>query len=407
VYSVPVLGAVLYSLLGIDTSNFGSFFPTEGPGSMTWANVFENGAAGPPPCPTSCPGYRQANQWDLKDPRVFQWTGAFERNIGFKSVAKISYIGSYTWDLIYSPDLNQIPANTLGYWQYRAANGANFPNFREVLTRSNGPEDKYNAVSFEFNRRFGQGLQFNNAYTVAWNKTNALGPVPNSAIGVGGQGDNGANVLNVFNLGAIMGNAFYDPRHKFLSTFVYDLPFGRGKKFAGWISGPADALVGGWTVSGITLLHSGNWLTPYFPSSRSDPSGTSPQFRSVSSQPADCVSGQSGILSNPTVNKFFDGKAFSIPASNIGRFGNCSVGTLSGPHTATFSMSAVKTVHAGERFSVVYEAQFANLFNFNNWGLPNTNVGSSSFGLISSQQDGTPGSQAGPRSIQMVLRLQF
>src|SRR5262249_36977175 len=60
----------------------GSYFPTGGPGSMTWANVFGGGAAGPPPCPTSCPGYRRANQWDLKDPRVFQWSTAFERNVG-------------------------------------------------------------------------------------------------------------------------------------------------------------------------------------------------------------------------------------------------------------------------------------------------------------------------------------
>src|SRR5262249_28613958 len=159
---------------------------------------------------------------------------------GFKSVAKISYVGSHAYDLIYSPDLNQIPANKLGYWDYRAANGANFPNFREVLTRANGPGDKYNAISFEFNRRFAQGLQFNNAYTVSWNKTNALGAVPNSAIGVGGQGDNGANVMNVFNLGGITGNAFFEPRHKFLSTFVYDLPFGRNRKFMGSISRSAD-----------------------------------------------------------------------------------------------------------------------------------------------------------------------
>lgn len=406
-YSVPVLGAVLYSLLGVDTSNFGSYFPTAGAGSMTWANVFGGGAAGPPPCPTSCPGYRRANQWDLKDPRVYQWSAAFERNVGFKSVAKVSYVGTYTNDLIYSPDLNQIPANTLGYWQYRAAHGANFPNFREVLTRSNGPVDNYNAVSFEFNRRFGQGLQFNNAYTVAWNKTNALGPVPTSAIGIGGQGDNGANVLDAFNIDGVKGNAFYDPRHKFLSTFVYDLPFGRGKKFGNSIDRSADMMIGGWAVSGILLLHSGNWLTPFFPSSLSDPSGTAPQYRSVSNQPADCVAGQSGILSNPTLSQFFDPKAFSVPSTNIGRFGNCSVGSLPGPSTATFSMSAGKTVRFGERFSVRYEAQFANLFNVNNWGLPNTNVSSSHFGLISSQQDGTPGSQAGPRSIQMVLRVQF
>jgi hypothetical protein len=406
-YSVPVLGAVLYSLLGIDTSNFGSFFPTSGPGSMTWANVYGGGAAGPPPCPTSCPGYRRANQWNLVDPRVIQWTGTFEQNVGFRSVFKASYIGSHTYDLIYSPDLNQIPANTLGYWQYRAANGANFPNFREVLTRANGPGDKYQAFILEFNRHFGRGLTFDNAFTLTWNRTNALGAVPSGAIPVGGQGDNGDNVLNNFNIGHDTGNAYYDPRKKFLSTFVYELPFGRGKHFFGSSSRALDYLVGGWSVSGITLFHSGFWLTPYFPSSLSDPSGTAPSYRSVKQQNPDCSSGVSGYLSNPTTSSYFNVNAYSVPASDIGRFGSCGVGILQAPNTATFSTSVGKTVHIGERLAVRYEAQFANLFNVNNWGVPNLNVASSSFGQITSAQDGTPGSQAGPRSIQMALRLMF
>jgi len=406
-YSVPVLGAVLYSLLGVDTSNFGSYFPTAGPGSQTWSNVFGNAAAGPPPCPTSCPGYRRANQWNLVDPRVIQWNAAIEKNVGFRSVAKISYIGSHTYDLIDSPDLNQIPANTLGYWPYRAEFGANFPNFREVLTRANGPGDKYEAAIFELNRRFGHGFTFDNAFTLTWNRTNALGAVPSSAIPVGGQGDNGDNVLNAFDIGASTGNAFYDPRKKFLGTLVYDLPIGRGKQYLGSSSRPMDLLFGGWSVSGITLYHSGFWLTPYFPSSLSDPSGTAPQYRSVKQQNPDCVSGMNGYLSNPTVSTFFNVDAYSVPASDIGRFGSCGVGILQGPDTVTFSMSAGKTVHLSERFAVRYEAQFANLFNINNWGIPNLNVSSSSFGKITSEQDGTPGSQAGPRSIQMQLRLIF
>ena len=406
-YSVPVLGAVLYSLLGVDTSNFGSYFPTDGPGSMTWSNVFGGGAAGPPPCPTSCPGYRRANQWDLKDPRVIQWNAAFEQNVGFRSVFKASYIGSHTTDLIYSPDLNQIPANTLGYWAYRAANGANFPNFREVLTRANGPSDKYEALILEFNRHFGHGLTFDNSFDLNWNRTNALGAVPSSAIPVGGQGDNGDNVLNVFNIAAETGNAFYDPRKQFLSTLVYELPVGRGKQFLGSTSRTLDFLVGGWSLSGITLYHSGFWLTPYFPSSLADPSGTAPSYRSVKQQNPDVVPGVSGYLSNPTVASYFNINAYSVPASDIGRFGNAGVGILQGPNTVTFSTSLGKTVHVSERFAVRYEAQFANLFNINNWGFPNLNVSSSSFGKITSQQDGTPGSQAGPRSIQMALRLIF
>lgn len=406
-YSVPVLGAVLYSLLGVDTSNFGSYFPTAGPSSQTWSNVFGSSAAGPPPCPTSCPGYRRANQWNLIDPRDIQWNAAIEQNVGFQSVFKVNYVGSHTYDLIYSPDLNQIPANTLGYWAYRAVYGANFPNFREVLTRANGPGDKYQALIFQFNRHFGQGLTFDNAFTLTWNRTNALGAVPNSAIPVGGQGDNGGNVLNNFDLGAATGNAYYDPRKKFLGTMVYDLPVGRGKRFLSSSNRATDLLVGGWSISTILLYHSGFWLTPYFPSSLADPSGTAPQYRSVSAQNPDCVAGVSGYLSNPTTAHYFNVAAYSVPASDIGRFGNCGVGILQGPDTVTFSTSIAKTVHLTERYAVRYEAQFANLFNVNNWGLPNMNASSSSFGQITNAQDGTPGSQAGPRSIQMALRFIF
>jgi len=408
-YSVPVLGAVLYSLLGVDTSNFGSFYPTGGAGSQTWANAYGTGNPFALPwtaCPTSCPGYRRANQWDLKDPRVIQWNASFEQNVGFNTVFKASYVGSHTWDLIYSPDLNQIPANTMGYWQYRAANGANFPNFREVLTRANGPSDKYDALILELNRHLGRGLTFDNAFTLTYNKTNALGAVPSGAIPVGGQGDNGDNVLNVFNIAAETGNAFYDPSKRFLSTVVYELPFGRGKQIMGSASNAVDAVIGGWNLSSMLLFHSGFWLTPYFPSSEADPSGTGPSYRSVKQQNPDCGSGSTSGFSG-TIGDFFDPKPYSIPASAIGRFGNCGVGILEGPSTTTLSTSVGKTFRVTERFGVHYEAQFANLFNINNWGEPNMNVGSSSFGEITNEQDGTPGSQAGPRSIQMSLRLSF
>lgn len=357
--------------------------------------------------PTSCPGYRRANQWDLKDPRVIQWNGSFEQNVGFQSVVKATYVGSHTYDLIYSPDLNQIAPNTMGYWAYRAANGANFPNFREVLTRNNGPEDRYDAGVFEWNRLRHNGLTFNNAFTLTYNKTNALGAVPSGAIPVGGQGDNGDNVLNIFNIKSSIGNAFYDPQYKFLSTVVYELPIGRNKAIGGQMSRVADAIAGGWNVSSIYLYHSGYWLTPYFPSSTADPSGTAPSYRSVKQQNPDCVSGISGALSHRTINNFYNPAAYSIPASDIGRFGTCGTGLLTAPDTNTFSASFGKSFQITERLGIQYQAQFANLFNIDNWGIPNTNVGSSHFGQITNQQDGTPGSQAGPRSIQMSLRVSY
>ncbi|HTS71331.1 MAG TPA: TonB-dependent receptor [Terriglobia bacterium] len=422
-YSVPVLGAVLYSLLGIDTSYYGTYTPTTSTPILNFGNVF----AGTPGV-SSYPGYRRANQWDMKDPKLTQWTASFDRNIGFQTVLRLSYIGSHTTDLIYSPNLNQVTPNTASYtdpttgktvYGYAALTATSalrqqnlkYPNFAEVLTRNNGPSDRYQAFIAEVNRRFAHGLSFSNSYTLAYNQTNALGVAPSSAIGTGGQGDNGANVNNIYDITSDTGNAFYDPRNRFISTLVYELPFGKGKHFLTDASRGADLLVGGWNVTGILMLHSGLWWTPYYPSSVYDASGTNPSQRSVKQQRPDC-SGGSGYLSNPTTSAFFNVAAYSVPAhpvdaagtpEPIGRFGNCGVGILDGPGTATFSMSTGKTFHINERVGIRYEAQFSNLFNLANWGSPNMNI-TGSFGQITSSQDV---SQAGPRSIQMALRLQF
>jgi hypothetical protein len=423
IYSVPVLGAVLYSLLGVDTSNFGTYVPTASTPILNFSNVFSG-----TPGVSSFPGYRRANQWNLKDPRVYQWNAAFEQNIGFQTLLRISYTGSHAVDLIYSPDLNQVTPNTASYtnpstgktvygYQALVATPAlrqqdlKFPNFFEVLTRNNGPSDQYDALMIELNRRFGHGLSFNNSYTLARNMTNALGPAPDSAIGTGGQGDNGANVNNIYNIGPDMGNAYYDPRNTFVSTFVYELPFGRGKTYLSDISRTADLALGGWNLRGITFLRSGLWETPWYPSSVYDSSGTDPSERSVKQQRPDCGSG-SGYLSSPTTAAFFNVAAYNIPdhpvdasgtAEPIGRFGNCGVGILDGPGAVTFSMSTGKAFRINERMAFRYEVQFSNLFNIVNWGEPNMNI-TSNFGHISSEQDV---SQAGPRNIQMSLRFEF
>jgi hypothetical protein len=403
IYSVPVMGAVLYSLLGVDTSYFAQYTSTATQ-PLIFPNIFAGSGSVPP-----YPGYRRANAYHLKDPRVIQWNYSVDHDLGWNTLARASYTGSHTYNLIYSPNLNQVAPNTIGYSALTATpalreQNLKYPNFSEVLTRDNGPSDKYEAMTLELNKRFGGGLTFANNYTLTWNKTNALGVAPTSAVPLGGQVDNGGNANNIFDIASDTGNAYYSPRHRFVSTFVYDLPFGRGKKYFNNVSRTGNLLVGGWGVTGATLLQSGFWLTPYFPSSLADPSGTNPSQRSVSTQRPDCVAGTSGYLSNPTVADYFNSAAFQIPASNIGRFGNCGVGILEGPGTITFSMSAGKTFQVRERVGVRYEAQFANLFNFLNKDVPNMNVGSGGFGQITSS---LLTSQAGPRTIQMMLRVQF
>ena len=126
-YSVPVLGAVLYSLLGVNTSNFPNF-TTSATNPLIFPDVFGAGGTYPINCNSAstlpagatagsaaCPGYRRANDEHLKDPRVIQWNASVEQATNSNTLLRLTYNGSHTTQLIHSPDLNQLQPNTQGY----------------------------------------------------------------------------------------------------------------------------------------------------------------------------------------------------------------------------------------------------------------------------------------------------
>ena len=450
-YSVPVLGAVLYSLLGVNTSNFPQFEATQTTGPLLFPNVFGGTGSFLANCNTpgtipagdtvisSCPGYRRANNENLKDPRVLQWNASVEQAVGYGTVLRLLYNGSHTTQLIYSPDLNQVEPNTATYTDpasgkvsrgyaaltatpaLRQAN-LKYPNFSEVLTRDNGPSAKYDAMTAELQRRFSANFSFDASYTWAKNESNALGSAPSSLIGQGGQGDNGPNTLDYYDIHRDYGNVIYTRRNRFVSNFLYQLPFGRGQHFLGNASRPVELVAGGWNLTGITLLQTGPFLTPTFTPSTTpdpnaaaegfiasqyngdDPSGTNPGQRSAGGfQRPDCLaSGQPNGRSTP--GQFFNRAAFVAPPGDIGRFGSCGVGILQGPGTQNFSAAMGKNFNFTERYKLRYEADFANLFNIENRANPDTRITDASFGVISAVQQSE---QAGPRTIQMSLRLSF
>lgn len=388
VYTVPVLGSVLYSLAGVATSNAPAFIqsgtvtPTGVQYSLRFPNVFPTGAGGT----SGIPDFRRANQVNLRDPRSIQWNASVERDLGWATLLRISYVGTHTTNLIYSPDLNQVQPNTVGYAAVAATRP--FPNFNAVLTRDNGPSAKYNAGTIEVTKRFGGGINFQSSYTWAKNLSNALGTAPTTF-----SAENGPTTLNRFNIAADYGNVVFTHRNRFLTTFFWDVPVGAGKKYMNGAKGFANGALGGWSVAGVVLAQSGPYLTPTF--SGTDPSGTGVLVRGVTTtQRPDCIGTPS--LANTS--------AFVAPANNIGRFGNCGVGILKGPGTGVLSMSLGKQFKFTERLGMKFESQFANLFNHPNPEIPPTNISSSSYGRSNAVQTGE---QAGPRTIQFGLRVFF
>jgi hypothetical protein len=213
----------------------------------------------------------------------------------------------------------------------------------------------------------------------------------------------------MYNIGADYGNVVFNRRNRFVGTAEYALPYGRGQKFGADINPLLNEALGGWSIAGIDLWQSGPFLTPSF--SGTDPSGTGVLVRGVTTaQRPDCVAGINPNAAHQTRNGWFNINAFSTPGNNIGRFGNCSVGILTGPGTQTFGGTLGKNFPINTRINLRYEAQFANLFNHTNLAAPATNISSpSTFGTITATQDAnTPyGPSAGPRNLQMSLRLTF
>jgi hypothetical protein len=394
-YTVPLYGSINYSLVATVTSDVPVFFnqPTPGGFAITFPNVF-------PAALRAVPGagsqdFRRANQFDLKDPRTTQWSLTFERDLGANTGVRVSYIGNKTDDIIVSPDLNQIQPNTQGY--AALADTRPFKDWNVVASRDNGAHARYDGLQTEITRRLSQGLTLDASYTIARNRSDAGGAVPSTF-----PGENGPSLLNSFRGPQDdYGPVPFTRRHRFVGTFLYQLPFGRGRTYGGNIGHGLDLLVGGWDLAGVVLAQSGPFLTPFF--SGGDPSGTGANARGFTSNTRPDQVGE-GNLDNPTVDGYFNRGAFVIPPDNIGRFGNAPVGSLIGPATTAFSLTVGKSFTITGSSRLRFEAAFSNLFDIENFGLPNRNVGSGQFGLVTSTQTVD---QAGPRTVQFSLRYSF
>jgi hypothetical protein len=274
-----------------------------------------------------------------------------------------------------------------------------------VYTRDPNTGAWYNSLVTEINKRYSSGLSFQTSYAWAKNLSNATG-----SDGTGFASENGSVPTDRFNLRLDYGNVAATRRHRWMTTFAYDLPFGKwagGSKFA-------ELLVGGWQLSGILLIQSGPFLTPTT-GNVTDPSGTGVNTR-ANNRP-DWSGTSYGNLSSDqrTVNGWWDRAAFSIPGRDangntlpnngtIGRFGYVAPGSLIGPGTQTFSLKMQKRFAITERVFVQLEGSAANLTNTPNFDVPNRNVSVPQFGRITATQGVE---NAGARNLQVGMRVGF
>jgi hypothetical protein len=300
-------------------------------------------------------------------------------------------------------DLNQVPANALGYAQVQAQRP--YPLWSVIQSVENAAESNYNGATLELSKRSGKSLTFDLSYSLTRDLSNAGGATPN-AFAVAG----GSFLTDRFNPRHDYGNVMYDRRHRFLGTYLYNLPFGHGQR---WLSSgnAVDRIFGGWQLGGITILQSGPFLTPTMQTV--DPANTN-ILTTVGQTRPDQLQGISPYAVNRTTTQWLNPAAFPYKTLavgygtpnqiGIGRFGNAPVGGLIGPGTVNFSLSMMKSFTLFEQAKMQVGVEAANVFNHRNYEPPNTQVDSSGFGSITALQQAEG---AGPRSLELSGRITF
>jgi hypothetical protein len=335
--------------------------------------------------------FQQASDLHYPEGVVQQWNLTVERDLGFNTGLRLSYDGNHGSNRGVQVNLGQLPPNTLGFSNATAL--LKYPLFGEVESEVGGGIQNYDAFTASLNKKFSGGLQFLASYTFARNLTDAQGFNPTTFAS-----EAGGNATDLSDFRLDYGNVAFTRRNRFLGTFLYQLPFGKGSLSAGRIANP---IVQGWELAGVLLFQSGPFLTVSV--SGADPAGVGfPQIEGNGR--ADIVSGVSVYPTNQGISQWLNPAAFAVPPNNIGRFPDSPVGVAQGPGTQSVSLSLLKTVQIKEKYRIQLGAQTANLFNHPNYSPPNTTFNTSAFGTITSLQSAEG---AGPRTIQGTFRVSF
>ncbi|MGD0445449.1 MAG: TonB-dependent receptor [Edaphobacter sp.] len=325
-----------------------------------------------------------------------QWNLTVQHQIGNSSTFQVSYVGQKTDHLMAIELINQ---------KLLEANGTIAPSpylnstllgiiGQARLTTSVGYSN-YNALQTSFQQRLSHGLEFQGNYT--WSKC-----MGNSSGFFAQYGDTNANLTqagnnhfffqNTYDPAADYGRCDQNVTNAFNGFITYDLPFGRGRMFGSNIPRAVDLVVGGWQANSILQFHSGFPIT----AQASDNSGTTSGFprADCNGAPIETPGAPSTIPGSPG-KQWFSGANVSQPISG---FGNCQVGSYTGPGLQAVDFSVSKSFNIVEHQSLQFRAEAINALNHPILVAPNSSIGNT-FGLVNNAQ--------GERQLQFALKYLF
>lgn len=347
-----------------------------------------------------------------KPPTILEWNLTVQRQLAQNLVWTVGYVGTRAtgmWnnedsnlDQPLTPNDNNFTSNPaldpLGTGNYgrpyfkvlpylSVINPIDYPNFNV----------SYNGLQTKLEKRYSDGLTLLASYT--W--SHDIGSW---------QGAHSGNTQIATDPNAQRGNVDPDNRHRLTVSYTYEMPFGKGKPFGGSMNSIANSVVGGWEVSGITTVRSGEHYTAFINDSTNTGTAAMPNIIhnpydfsfDVPQQIADgCPGGHQSLTC------WYNPAAFVQPPLYPGQsvahqFGNAGDGDLVGPRQVNFDFSAFKSFQITEKQKLQFRADLFNIFNHPQFGISGNHPDQGSNGA---QINGTlPDNQ---REIQFALRYTF
>ena len=261
------------------------------------------------------------------------------------------------------------------------------------LTASTG-HSEYNALQASFQQRLSHGLEFQGNYTFSkcvGNSSGFFAEYGDTNASLSQAGNNHFFFQNTYDPAADEGRCDQNVANSFNGFVTYDLPFGRGKMFGANINRATDLVIGGWQVNSIVQFHTGFPITAQGPNN----SGTVSGFPRADCTGPPVETPYRRSSTQPGYTWFDSG---SVSAAAPGTFGNCQVGSFTGPGLQTVDFSASKDFHTFEHQSLQFRAEAINALNHPILVAPNSTIGPT-FGLVNNAQ--------GERQLQLALKYLF
>jgi hypothetical protein len=328
----------------------------------------------------------------FREPYVESWNVAIQRSLPKNFAMDISYVGNH------GVDQPAVWYNNAGF--VLGANNAGRPFFQKfgraasVEDRYVGLSSMYNSLQVKFDKRLSGGFAMTTAYTYS------------KSMGFQSEDSNLDDYIDVKRNWRRVG---FNRTHYFVQSYVYELPFGKGKKYL--TSGVGNAVLGGWQVNGILSIATG---TPI------NFSGDSAVLKAPQNNntlnwfgpvpiPTPKGNGLTGLWFTPTICNFDPTKGslvvsqcFAQPGAENGgkpEFGNLGRNPMTGPGGWNLDASLFRSFEFSDRYKLQFRGEAFSVVNTPQWGNPSTDINSSNFGKITGA--------GGARSIQLSVKLMF